>query len=85
MRITVLCVRTFLLICTFFSFSPVSFSQTFSANTGIYEIGANVGPMFFLGDLGGNRGVGTTFIKDVNLPTTKLTKGIYASVILPNG
>jgi hypothetical protein len=33
--------------------------------------------MFFLGDLGGNKGVGTTFIKDINLPLTKLCKGLY--------
>jgi hypothetical protein len=33
--------------------------------------------MFFLGDLGGTAGVGETFIKDLNLPMTKLCKGIY--------
>ena len=30
------------------------------------EIGVNFGPTFFLGDLGGHRGYGTTFIKDLN-------------------
>lgn len=79
MRTTVPVIRTFVLIITFF-FCSSSFSQSYSATTGIYEVGANVGPIFFLGDLGGNYGVGTKFIKDVNLPTTKLTKGIYASV-----
>lgn len=39
------------------------------------EAGINFGPTFFLGDLGGNRGVGTSFIKDVNLELTKLMKG----------
>ena len=39
------------------------------------EIGLNFGPTFFLGDLGGNHGYGTTFIKDVNLELTKMMKG----------
>ena len=33
--------------------------------------------MFFLGDLGGTAGVGKTFVKDLNLPLTKLSKGVY--------
>lgn len=44
------------------------------------EIGLNFGPTFFLGDLGGHRGYGTTFIKDLNLPTTKLMKGAFLSI-----
>lgn len=44
------------------------------------EAGLNFGPTFFLGDLGGNRGKGTTFIKDVNIPLTKLMKGAFISV-----
>lgn len=43
------------------------------------EAGINFGPTFFLGDLGGNRGKGTTFIKDVNLELTKLMKGGYVT------
>lgn len=41
------------------------------------EAGINFGPTFFLGDLGGHRGKGTTFIKDVNLPLTKLMRGAF--------
>jgi opacity protein-like surface antigen len=43
------------------------------------EIGLNFGPTFFLGDLGGHRGKGTTFIKDLNLPVTKMFKGAFIS------
>lgn len=43
------------------------------------ELGVNFGPTFFLGDLGGHRGIGTTFIKDVNLELTKLMKGAFIS------
>lgn len=44
------------------------------------EVGINIGPSFFLGDLGGNRGKGTTFIKDVNLSLTKVMKGAFLTV-----
>ncbi len=43
------------------------------------EAGLNFGPTFFLGDLGGHRGKGTTFVKDVNLELTKVMKGAFIS------
>ncbi len=46
----------------------------------IIEAGLNFGPTFFLGDLGGHRGKGTTFIKDVNMPLTKLMKGAFLAI-----
>lgn len=39
------------------------------------EVGVTFGPSFFLGDLGGNKGIGTRFLKDLNLELTKLMKG----------
>ena len=39
------------------------------------EFGLAAGPMFFLGDLGGNTGSGTKFLKDINLKSTKLSFG----------
>ena len=44
------------------------------------ELGLNFGPTFFLGDLGGKVGKGTTFIKDLNYQLTKLMKGAFISV-----
>lgn len=44
------------------------------------ETGFNFGPTFFLGDLGGHRGSGSTFIKDLNFPLTKFMKGFFVSV-----
>lgn len=41
------------------------------------EVGLTLGPMVFLGDLGGHAGKGTTFIKDYNMTTTKLAVGAY--------
>jgi hypothetical protein len=43
----------------------------------IVDGGFTVGPMVYLGDLGGNYGKGTTFIKDYNIPTTKLAIGAF--------
>ncbi|RZJ77291.1 MAG: hypothetical protein EOO20_29000, partial [Chryseobacterium sp.] len=64
----------------------LSFTQSYSqhlmfGNEKIrVEAGFNFGPTFFLGDLGGNRGKGTTFIKDVNLELTKMMKGAFITV-----
>jgi hypothetical protein len=43
------------------------------------EIGLNVGPMNFLGDVGGNYGRGTGFLKDNNFQFFRLMKGAYVS------
>jgi hypothetical protein len=46
---------------------------------GKFQAGIDIGPMFFLGDLGGNYGKGRGFIKDINLPLTNLSKGFFTS------
>jgi hypothetical protein len=43
------------------------------------EAGFTIGPTFFLGDLGGNAGKGTKFIKDNNFPATTFHVGAYAA------
>src|SRR6201986_2674368 len=55
-----------------------SYAQEAEKNTS--EIGLTLGPMVFLGDLGGHAGKGTTFIKDYNMNTTKLAVGAYGAV-----
>ena len=80
MRTIVHSVRTFVLICAFALCAGRSSSQSITTGDGKVEIGLGLGPMFFLGDLGGNYGTGKTFIKDVNLPLTKLSKGVFISV-----
>jgi len=80
MRTIVLSVRTLVLIFAFAAFSNTSHSQSITTGNGKIEIGLGIGPLFFLGDLGGNQGVGTRFVKDVNFPVTKMAKGIYANI-----
>lgn len=52
---------------------------SFKAGNARWEAGVNFGPTFFLGDLGGNAGKGTRFVKDLNLELTKLMKGGFVA------
>ena len=77
MRTLVQVTRTAVLICAFFLFALLSNAQSIATPDGKLEIGLGVGPLFFLGDLGGNIGKGTYFVKDINLPVTKISKGLF--------
>jgi hypothetical protein len=44
------------------------------------ETGLVFGPSFFLGDMGGNIGKGSRFVKDLNFELTKLMKGAFITV-----
>jgi hypothetical protein len=80
MRTRVPTVRFFVLICLLSITTQQSYSQSLSAGNGKLEVGLALGPSFFLGDLGGNRGKGKTFVKDINFPVTKFMKGLYVSI-----
>lgn len=80
MRTHVPFVRLSVLVCLFATFSLHSRSQSVSFAEGKFEVGLGIGPSFFLGDLGGSKGIGKTFVKDVDFPLTKLMKGIYINV-----
>ena len=76
-------VRAILFAIILISSSYKSFSQSITAGNGKVEIGLGLGPMFFLGDLGGSQGIGKSFVKDVDFPLTKLSKGLFIA-ITPN-
>ena len=80
MRTTVPGVRTLVLIFVLALSSLRSSSQSITTGNGRLELGLGIGPLFFLGDLGGNQGTGTRFIKDLNISTINLAKGVYAAV-----
>ena len=80
MRTIVPSVRTFVLISVFLASTLQSKSQSITTGNGKIEVGLGIGPLFFLGDLGGNAGVGKRFIKDVNLPLTNIAKGAYVAL-----
>jgi hypothetical protein len=58
--------------------SCITYGQS-TESTSHLEIGITAGPSNFLGDLGGNMGRGTPFLKDNNIPMTKLTFGGFVS------
>ena len=81
MRTIVPSVRTLVLISCFLLITTRSVSQSITTGNGKVEIGLGIGPMFFLGDLGGNRGVGqSTWLKDVQFPLVNLSKGLYLNI-----
>ena len=67
------CVLMLGAVCTYLPSSGQGYGQKSSS----FEIGLTVGPSNFLGDLGGNAGKGTTFLKDNNFSMTKRTFGGY--------
>src|SRR6188474_909961 len=79
MRAIVPCCRTVVTVLLV-SLSLCSNSQSISFSDGKYELGLGLGPSFFLGDLGGSRGIGKPFINDLDMPLTKFSKGIYFNV-----
>ncbi|MDB5208379.1 MAG: hypothetical protein JWR72_3454 [Flavisolibacter sp.] len=76
---TVQVVRTTVLICTLSLCAFFSKAQSIATANGKFEVGLGLGPLIFLGDLGGGLGKGTYFVKDVNLPVTKMAKGLFIS------
>src|SRR6185295_16462273 len=80
-RLFALWLTCFISITLCFSFTEcISQSLLLGNEKTKVEVGINIGPSFFLGDLGGNRGKGTTFIKDVNMEFTQLVKGVFVAV-----
>jgi len=69
----------------FFFFFSLTYGQHFILGNEQFKIeaGLNFGPTFFLGDLGGHKGKGTRFVKDVNLQLTKVMRGAFIA-IYPN-
>jgi hypothetical protein len=79
MRTTVQKLRTYIAVfCLLLSLHASS--QSVSFRDGKVEVGLGLGPSFFLGDLGGAKGIGRPFIKDLDIPLTKLSKGIYVNL-----
>ena len=81
-RLHTICLACFISITLTFVFSTKSYGQSliFGNEKTKIEVGINVGPSFFLGDLGGNRGKGTRFVKDLNFNYTQVMTGVFATV-----
>ena len=53
-------------------------------NPVIFELGGSVGVMNCLTDLGGNKGIGKGFIKDLNFGNTQFAGGVYMNALYKN-
>ncbi len=73
-------VLLYMLFCFMLSHPADAQHLSFGGSKTRVEAGVNFGPTFFLGDLGGNYGKGTRFIKDLNLELTKMMKGAFIAV-----
>lgn len=64
------------------AFSQPDFSEDlYYSNKITYEIGTSLGVMNCLTDLGGGKGIGKKFVKDINLGNTKATGSIFLSAV----
>lgn len=57
------------------------YNNKFYESSVIVEVGASIGGMNCLTDLGGRKGVGGNFIKDINLQNTKLCGSLYVGIM----
>ncbi|MDZ4793712.1 MAG: hypothetical protein SGI83_05480 [Bacteroidota bacterium] len=60
------------------------YNDRYYENAVVIEIGASFGLMNSLTDLGGKKGIGKNFIKDLNWKTAKPSYGIYAMAMYQN-
>src|SRR5258708_36341933 len=60
------------------------YDNNYYDNPIVYELGGSVGIMNCLTDLGGKKGVGKKFIKDLNFGNTQLAGSVYFSAIYKN-
>jgi hypothetical protein len=79
MRTNVPFVRFIVLTLSLTILTSRSQSQSITTDNGKWEVGLGFGPMFFLGDLGGQAGIGKPFVKDIDFPLTKISKNLYAN------
>ena len=66
--------------CVLFLLVFYSFTSYGQSNLGPAEAGFTIAPCNILGDLGGNHGKGSGFVKDNNIAMTKLMVGAHVSV-----
>jgi hypothetical protein len=60
------------------------YDNNYYDNPVVYELGLSAGAMNCLTDLGGKKGIGKRFVKDLNFGNTQLSGGLYFSAIFKN-
>ncbi len=60
------------------------YNDDYYDNPILFEVGASVGLMNSLTDVGGNKGIGKRFVKDLNMGQSHLCGGIFVSAVYKN-
>jgi Domain of unknown function (DUF6089) len=60
------------------------YDNNYYDNPVVYELGGSVGIMNCLSDLGGNKGIGKRFVKDLNFGNTQLAGSVYFNAMYKN-
>ena len=68
---------TTLVFCQSLNAQYYYYNDKYYENGLVFELGASAGIMNALTDLGGKKGIGKNFIKDLNWKNTKLSYGVY--------
>ena len=68
---------TCLVFCQSLNAQYYYYNNKYYENGLVFELGASAGIMNALTDLGGKKGIGKNFIKDLNWKNTKLSYGVY--------
>ncbi|MGG9960138.1 hypothetical protein [Ferruginibacter sp. SUN106] len=76
----------FLLLCSAQKTSAqyYFYDNNYYDNPVVYEMGASVGVMNCLTDLGGKKGIGKKFIKDLNFGNTQFAGGLFFNALYKN-
>lgn len=70
-----------LLLCVSANAQNYFYNDQYYDSDVLYEIGINAGAINCLTDLGGRKGIGKGFLKDLNMSNTKVSGGIHAGVL----
>jgi hypothetical protein len=60
------------------------YNDDYYDNPVVFEIGASVGAMNSFTDIGGNKGIGKRFVKDLNMGNTHFAGGIFINAMYKN-
>jgi len=82
--IGIVCTISSLLLANSANAQYYFYNDNFYDSPLLFEIGANIGAMNSLTDIGGKKGVGGKFVKDLNIGNTEFVAGIYFGATYKN-
>jgi len=84
----IICLLTISIVLTAYSNNATAqyyfYSDDYYDSPILFEVGASVGAINCLTDIGGNKGIGKRFVKDLNMGKTNFCGGIWINAIYKN-